>query len=149
MLRALITGIIVILCTAGFAFAAPLNVTLPCPSGGDIVVQGDYNFITTVFSLGFAVNNCKKGTATFNGTVTSNGTFSFTSGSTARVDMTAISTITVVGDDDSGTRNCTVGFVGDFNTATQTFAGSSSHNCTATGTISVDIVEILSGFDVF
>jgi hypothetical protein len=80
-----------------------------------------------------------------NGTINSSGSFVLTSSTSASVDLDTTVDMTLSGDGNQGSIVCTGDTTGTYNLATEVLNGSNTLNCTSSGSVSVDLVDLLLG----
>lgn len=140
----LVMGLFIL--ATGVSYAENINQAIPCENGGQMVVTGTYNPVTGAFSLAFNLSNCKTGSTTSNGTLSSSGTFLLTSSTSANVAVNVSSQLTRTGDGGTAnTENCTYGLAGTYNLSTYMYNGNVSTNCTGNGSFSLSLTDLLMG----
>ena len=134
--------ILSITCTSYGAF-----LTIPCSQGGTIVVEDSFSYdpIFGNFNAEFTFNNCNEGDGTMSGSIDSSGTFVLTSATNASVDLDTTVDMTLSGGGGQGSIDCTGDTTGTYNLNTEIFTGSNALNCTTSGSVSVDLVDLLLG----
>ncbi len=149
MLRKVMISLLFLFVFSGLAYAEDISLTIPCDGGGSVDVDGTYAPLTGAYNFTFTFNSCvlETGGKTVSGTLSSSGTILFTSASTANVDITTSSDMTVTADGNVLTGGCNNHLWGTYDFDTMVLNGNVSTSCNGSGKIIIDLMSLLYGVD--